>query len=285
MSLLNFTFKVSLILRSLRRVECWLFVLYWVHGLFLHWIKLILHKLIFTNIEVTFLVQWFGIFGKSRRFLFRFLITFFQFFFLFFSWWPIIQVWTISCLVNKLIITKLKMCFAHFLAAYLTNVISHRCRSIFLKVFFGNGLVIRLIVTVRELLHSIFKNSLLLFCLSIIWIHRVKTFLKQLITKIISISSRIFYATGAHIQLATFKVLLNLLRLLVHGKILWPKCWSGRSVHSILVLIRFGSNVSNIEVTFACIFFSGCHVINLVQNGLFIDVSSWLINQLKQPIT
>jgi hypothetical protein len=67
---------------------------------------------------------------------------------------------------------------------------------------------------------------------------------------------------------------------LVHGKILWPKCWSGRSVHSILVLIRFGSNVSNIEVTFACIFFSGCHVINLVQNGLFIDVSSRLINQL-----
>lgn len=155
MCFLNFIFNITLIVLGFSEI-LGSFVLNWVHCLLLHWVKLILNWLSFSNIKVTSLIERFDIFTQFCWILFIFFIALIvQIFVFIFSWRPIIQRLTLSSLINKLIISKLKMSLAHFLTTNFTNVISHGVNTVFLKIFLGHWLIIGLIVAISELLHSI----------------------------------------------------------------------------------------------------------------------------------
>ena len=156
MCFLNFIFNITLIVLGISKILS-SFVLNRVHSLLLHRVKLILNRLGFSDIKVTSLIERFNIFAQFCWILFIFFITLIVLIFVFiFSWRPIIQLLTLSSLINKLVISKLKMGLAHLLTTNFTNVISHGVNTVFLKIFLGHWLIIGLIVAVSELLHSIF---------------------------------------------------------------------------------------------------------------------------------
>lgn len=126
---------------------------------------------------------------------------------------------------------------------------------------------------VCKLLHPIFHDSLLLLLERIVLVDILESVLDSLVVEVVMIGGGVLYATGSHVELGSSEILLNLLSFLVHCEILGLECRPGGRVNCILVLVRFGSNVSNIKVAFPRILLPGRHVRSVVSNCLFIYVA------------
>jgi hypothetical protein len=131
---------------------------------------------------------------------------------------PLVEWLAVAHLIDELVVSEGEMGFTNLKTTELADVVSHGINAMLWEVLLCNGLVRRLIVPVRELLHFVLHHSLLLLGQRIAGIERHQPILKELVTEIVVIRRCVLNATRTHVKFATPEVLLGPLGTLVHGE-------------------------------------------------------------------
>lgn len=156
-----------------------------VHCLLLHGVELVWNQVSFSNLKITFLIQCPGIHTFLPTCFFE--VILFVTFISVLAWGPVELAWSSSYLVDEFIVAEMEMGFTNLKTTLLADIICHGSSCMLREVLLCNGLVIRLVVSIRELLHFVLQHSFLLLCQLIARVKRLQPIFQKLVTEVIVI--------------------------------------------------------------------------------------------------